>query len=90
MPRSERRYFNHCNSEDRVARERYSASAEEREIVGCFLVFHDIGLEPNMVKYPVVERRVVGQPAQLESAYPIKLRELEAERNKPLPTLPLR
>lgn len=48
----------------RFARVLYSAYAEERETVVCFLDFQEIGLAPSIVNYPVVERRVVEQPVQ--------------------------
>jgi hypothetical protein len=50
-----------------VAIDLYSAFVEERETICCFLVFHEIREELSMVKYPVVDRRVIGQPAQSES-----------------------
>lgn len=53
IQRSEIMYFNHCSLKERATMERYSASIKDRDIVGCFLVFHDIELEPNMVKEKV-------------------------------------
>ena len=50
-----------------VAIELYSASADERDTVGCFLVFQETGERPNIIKYMVRERRVKGQVAQSES-----------------------
>lgn len=47
--------------------DRYSALAEEQETVLWFLVFQENGLEPEVVKYPVVEQRVFGELAQSES-----------------------
>ena len=41
----------------------YLASIEKRETICCFLVFHEIGEEPSMVKYPMVDRWFMGQPA---------------------------
>lgn len=45
---------------------RYFASAEERETVGCFLVFQEIGKLPREMKYLVTDRRVMEQLTQLE------------------------
>jgi len=42
----------------------YAASAEELEIVGCFLARKGMRLEPKKPANPVVERHVLGQPAQ--------------------------
>ena len=50
-----------------MAIERYSASAEDRDTICCFLVFQEIGETPRETNQPVRERRVNGQPAQLES-----------------------
>jgi len=47
----------------------YSASAEDRETVGCFLVLQEIGEAPKATKKAVTDCRVRGQPAQSESQY---------------------
>lgn len=60
---------------------RYSASADERDTVLCFFVFHEIGLEPRRTQKPVVDRRVVGHPAQSESQKPFKVSEVDEEEN---------
>jgi len=39
-------------------------------MVGCFLAHHDIIFRPKNVQKPVVDRRVVGQPAQSASEKP--------------------
>lgn len=49
------------------ARQRYSASAKLREIVGCFLDFQEMEEDPNLMRYPVTDRRVFGQDAQSSS-----------------------
>ena len=66
-----------CNSErSRVSQESsavtvlmdlYSALAEDKATVGCFLDFQEIGLPPSMMKYPLTDRLVQGHCAQLES-----------------------
>ncbi len=44
--------------------ERYSASADDREIVGCFLDFQEMSEAPRKMQKPVVERLVSRHPAQ--------------------------
>ena len=46
---------------------RYSALAEERDIVVYFLDFQEIKESPSMVQKPVVERLVIGKLPQYES-----------------------
>ncbi|PKI78610.1 hypothetical protein CRG98_000987 [Punica granatum] len=46
---------------------RYLASTEDLEIVVCCLVFQEIGLPPKVMKYPVKDRRVIGQLAESAS-----------------------
>lgn len=41
----------------------YSASVEDREITGCFFVFHEINELPNKTQYPVTYFRETGQEA---------------------------
>ncbi len=45
----------------------YSACTEDRDIVVCFLVFQEMGLPPKVMKYSMMDRRVMGHAAQLES-----------------------
>lgn len=45
----------------------YSASADDRETVDCFLAFQDIKEVPNVTQYPVSDWRVVGQAPQSAS-----------------------
>ena len=47
--------------------EQYSVSADERETVACFLVFHEIGAPPRVTKYPVKDLLVTGHAPQSES-----------------------
>ena len=64
---------------------RYSASAEERDTTGCFLVFQEIGLLPSMIKYPVVDRWVMGQLAQFEYEKVESSKELVEDKRIPAP-----
>ena len=67
--RSESGALSQTSSHVVVAITRYSASAEERETTVCFFVCQEKGLVPSVMKKPVVEERVVGQLARLESEY---------------------
>ena len=62
-----------------AARARYSASAELREMVGCFLVFHETKQSPMKIQKPVVDLRDMGQEAQSESEKPRRLRDEDVE-----------
>lgn len=62
--------LSHFNSQVAIAMDLYSASGDDRDIVCCFLVFHDIGEAPKDTNQPVRDRRVKGQPAQSESHQP--------------------
>ena len=70
MPRSHKRKESHVSSATVDAMERYSASVLDLATVDCFLALQDIQLPLRKVQNPVVERRLVGQPAQsaLENA----------------------
>jgi hypothetical protein len=60
----------HCNrrSSDVVSvRARYSALVLDRATTDCFLLRHEIKEVQSKKQYPVVERRLVGSPAQLVS-----------------------
>jgi len=45
----------------------YSDSAEDLDIVVCFLEVHEIKLLPRKIVYPNVDQLVAGQPAQSAS-----------------------
>jgi hypothetical protein len=49
------------------------------------LVLHEIKKFPRNTQYPVVERRVIGQPAQSESQNALKCNGLLEWRSKPWP-----
>lgn len=61
----------------------YSASLEDFDTVGYFLDFQLMGLSPNLIKYPVIERLLSGQVAQSESEYACKIGESEPLRSIP-------
>lgn len=69
MVRSRSKDLSRTSSQVVEATARYSASVEARETTVCFFVRQGIGLVPRVMKNPVVERRVEGQPAQSESEY---------------------
>lgn len=48
-------------------RARYSASAEERDVVDCFFDFQETKESPRKIQKPVTERLVSGQEAQSAS-----------------------
>lgn len=50
MSKDRNKALSHFNSHVIAAIERYSASAEERETICWFLVFHEIGEFPNKIK----------------------------------------
>jgi len=66
-PNEARKSLTHTSSLTADVRERYSASADDRETVVCFLVFQDIGEPPSLIKYPVRDRREIGHAPQSES-----------------------
>jgi hypothetical protein len=72
------------------AMDQYSASAENRDIVCCFLDFKEIRDSPKKTQKPVMERRVSGHPAQSESQKAFKWKVEEAEKKRPWPGDPLR
>ena len=67
MPRSLKRKESHVSSTTVDAMERYTASALDLATIDCFLALQDIQLPPRKVQNHVVERQLVGQPAQSAS-----------------------
>jgi hypothetical protein len=61
-----------------LARALYSASVLEQDTVACFLVHHEIRLQPRNTAKPPVEQRSSTQPVQ--SAYENALTIIELER----------
>ena len=90
IPRLWRRPFNHFNSPVTAAMDRYSALADEWDIVCCFLVFHEIGEDLSRINHPVRDLRVKGHPSQSESHQPDSCRS-QSLRNKTFcPRFPFR
>lgn len=73
-PNSLSRESNHTISQVALAIERYSASADDRETVCCFLDFQDTKEEPRKTQKPDVDLQVSGQVAQSESDKKLSLR----------------
>ena len=67
MPRSRKRKESHVSSATVDAMEWYLASALDLATIDCFLALQDIQLPPRKVQNHVVERQLVGQPAQSAS-----------------------
>lgn len=65
--------------------DRYSASAEDKETKACFLYFEEIGEEPKVMKYPLINRRVTGQRPQSEPQKARRLNEEVEHRKMPNP-----
>ena len=45
----------------------YSASVDDKETIGCFLLLHDMTHEPMLKAYPEVDFLSLGFPSQSES-----------------------
>lgn len=65
------------------ANERYSTSALDLVTMCCFFEDQLTQLEKRKTHMPVVDRRIMGQPAQSASENPTKLREERVEISKP-------
>jgi hypothetical protein len=74
MCKSRRRENNQVSSQEQVAIDQYSASAEERETVCCFLDFQEIRASPRKTQNPVIECRESEQAAQSLSQKALSLR----------------
>ena len=66
-----------------AAKDLYSASIADLEIVACFLDFQDTKEEPRKIQKPVVDLRVSRQLSQSTSAYPFILKSDVAEKKRP-------
>ena len=66
-----------------VAIARYSASAEERDTMVCFLAFQETNEWPKKIQKPVTERRVSEQVPQSASEKALSWREEEEEKKNP-------
>ena len=62
-PKSESTLCSHLSSEVSAAMKRYSASAQERDTVCCFLIFQDIEEKSRKTIHLVSDRQVRGQLA---------------------------
>ena len=62
-PNDARSDFSHVNSLAAIAMERYSASAEDLDIVPCFLHLHEIGDVPSLTQHPLIDCPFNGQLA---------------------------
>ena len=60
---------NQTNSPTTFLSDLYLASADDNEIVSCFLDFQLIGLSPSKTKYPLTDLLESGHVAQSESQY---------------------
>lgn len=54
--KSVNRYESHFNSPTAAAMPRYSASAEDRDAVCCFLLRQEMRLELMYIQYPIIDR----------------------------------
>jgi len=79
----------HSKSLVTVAMALYSASAEERDIVVCFLVLQDIGDPPNEIKHPVRDFLVRGHAPQSGSQNATIFKFESLRKRIPCPGLPL-
>ena len=69
--------------------DRYSASVDERETIGCFLDFQDMREVPRNTQKPKIKRRVSGQEAQSESAKALSYTLEFDEKKSPWPRVRL-
>lgn len=69
---------------------RYSASAEEREMVDCFLDFQETKASPRKIQKPVVDFQESGQAVQSASEKAFNCKDDDDEKRRPWPGLFLR
>lgn len=72
-----------------VARALYSASADEREMVSCFLALKETKESPKKIQNPVTDLRESSQVLQSTSEKARNFKEEAAEKYNPCPGLPL-
>lgn len=65
--RSPSNLINKETSATTFLRAQYSASAEDKEMIGYFLLFQEMGLPPSVIKKPITDLRVIAHEAQSES-----------------------
>lgn len=90
MLKSFKSSFNQTITQLACANARYSASAEDHEIVACFLDLQLTIESPKNMQKPVMDRLVSGQVAQSESLYPLSCSEDFEAKRIPCPIEPLR
>ena len=81
-------YQVHVSSTDVDARARYSNSTLERDTIGCFLALQDMQLPPMNTQNLVVDRLVMGDPAESASLNPYRSRVLVDNRRMPCSMVP--
>ena len=89
MPKSLSRKVNQVISAVAWAIARYSASELDRDIVLCFFAHQDMMLDSKKVQYPVVERRIIGHPAQSASQKDLMCKSEVLEKKSSFPSDPL-
>ena len=73
-----------------AAKARYSASADEREMVDCLLDFHDTKESLRKTQTPETDLHESGQEAQSASEKAVSFKEEREEKKGPCPGLDLR
>lgn len=89
MPSSRSSMLTQAISDAVSDKERYSASVELLDTVGCFLDDQDIKFWPRNVQNPPVDLLVAGQPAQSLSLYARRVQSVSLSRVIPIVTVPL-
>ena len=85
-----RRYNNHWPSQVACAKALYSASKDDPETIVCFLLFQLVRDFTRKNQKPVVDLLVSGKAPQSESENPLRVKEEEVLKKRPLPGLFLR
>ena len=67
---------------------RYYDSADDLDIVVCFLVFHEMRAPLRKIQYPVTDRLVIEHRAQSESQNPLSSKFPLAGKYNPCPGAP--
>lgn len=83
MERSVSRRVSQVSSATTCLMDLYSASAEDKEIDGCFFDFQEMGLPPRLIKNLLTDLLESGQKAQSESQKASTWNEGEAVRKIP-------
>ena len=67
---------------------RYYDSADDLDIVVCFLVFHEIRAPPRKMQYPVIDRLVIEHRAQSAAQNPLSSKFPLVRKYNPCPGAP--